>query len=151
MLPWLISGVISWIVLIIFADFRQFNKTVFGGLFAAVLATVVDWLGQSLNLYQFNDLIIPWAGSSVFYIFGTVFVVGVLFTQYLPKSKVLQLFNIIVVSTLFLLFELVLLETPAAVRVNWNSLGSFLINIGALTALTYFAQNFNLAPNFRKT
>lgn len=146
-MPWVITAVISWIIFFVLVDVRQLKKTIFGGLLTITMASMVDWGGHELNLYQFYDEIIPWAGNSMFYIFGPVFTMGTLFTQYLPVSRVLQLINILVVSLLYLSVEALILQTQAAEYIHWHILASFLVDIGAFTILTWVAQTFQLSSH----
>lgn len=147
-MPWVITAVVSWILLYFLVDVWQLRRTILGGLFTLVLGSLVDWGGQTLNLYKFSDVIIPWAGCSIFYKFGPIFVIGILFTQYLPKSRTLQIINILVVSLLYLSMEALILQTRVAEYINWHILASLMVDIGAFTILTWFAQTFRLAPSY---
>ncbi|CCO07448.1 hypothetical protein [Desulforamulus hydrothermalis] len=145
-MPWVITAVVSWIIFYFLVDVNLLRRTVWGGFFTLALGSLVDWGGQYLNLYKFHDVIISWAGCSVFYKFGPVFVIGILFTQYLPKKKYLQVINIVVISLLYLTLELLILQTTAAEYINWHYLASFTVDIGAFIALTWFAETFCLLP-----
>jgi len=146
-LPWVITAIASWIIFYFLVDIWQLKRTIFGGLFTVALGSLVDWGGQQLNLYKFYDIIINWAGCSMFYVFGPVFTVGILFTQYLPRNRTLQVINILVVSLLYVAMESLILQTKAAEYKHWHILASYAVNVGALTVLTWVAQTFNLAPN----
>lgn len=150
-MPWVIAAIVSWILFYFMVDVQQLRRTIFGGLFTLTLASLVDWGGQQLHLYQFRDLIIPWAGCSIFYIFGPIFVIGVLFTQYLPRKRSLQVINILVVSLLYLALEALILQTDAANYINWHILASFTVDLAAMTLLTWVAQTFQLAPSSMKS
>ncbi len=145
-MPWVITAIVSWILFYFMVDVQQLRRTIFGGIFTVALGSLVDWGGQYLSLYQFNDLIIPWAGCSIFYIFGPVFVIGVLFTQYLPRKGSLQVINILLISLLYLAMEALILQTGAADYLNWHILASFIVDLVAITSLTWLAQAFQLAP-----
>lgn len=145
-MPWVISAIVSWVVFYVMVDVWQLKRTIFGGIFTIALASLVDWGGQQLNLYKFYDVIIPWAGCSIFYKFGPIFTMGVLFTQYLPRSKALQIINILLGSLLYLAMEILIIQTGVAEYIHWHYLASLLVDIGAFTALTWFATTFNLAP-----
>ncbi|MDO7788602.1 CBO0543 family protein [Desulforamulus aquiferis] len=147
-MPWLIAGVISWIIFYILVDFKQLRRTVYAGLFASLMATFVDWGGQRLGFYRFDEMLLPIANAPIFYIFGPVFVVGVLFAQHLPRNKSLQIVNIFIVSLLYLSLEYLLIQTNAARHLNWHLLASFSVNLAAFTILTYVIRMFNLSPKF---
>lgn len=149
MMPWVITAIVSWVILYFLVDVTHLKKTIFGGIFTVTIGSVVDWGGQRLDLYKFHDVIIPWAGCSIFYKFGPILVMGILFTQYLPQKRYLQIINIIVMSLLYLSIEAIILQTPAAEYINWHILASFTIDLAAFTSLTWFAQTFQLAPSYQ--
>lgn len=148
-MPWVITAVVSWIIFYFLVDVRYLKSTVLGGIFAVVLGSMVDWGGQHLGLYKFYDVIIPWAGCSIFYKFGPIFTMGVLFLQYLPRKKFLLIINIFVVSLLYLAMEILILQTNAAEYKHWHYLASFMVDLGAFTTLTWLGQTFHLAPAHR--
>lgn len=148
-MPWVITAIASWVIFYFLVDVRYLKSTIFGGLAAVVMGSVVDWGGQQLGLYQFYDIIISWANSSIFYIWGPIFTMGILFLQYLPRKRSLQIINIFAVSLLFLAMETLILQTHAAEYKQWHYLASFMVNLGALTTLTWFGQIFHLAPAYR--
>ncbi|SHK57192.1 CBO0543 family protein [Desulforamulus aeronauticus] len=150
-MPWFITAIVSWIIFYFMVDVQQLRRTIFGGIFTVALGSLVDWGGQHLHLYQFRDLIIPWAGCSIFYKFGPIFVIGVLFTQYLPRKRSLQIINILVVSLLYLATEALILQTGVANYLNWHILASFIVDLAAITSLTWLAQTFQLAPSSMKS
>ncbi len=149
-MPWVITAVVSWVVFYFLVDVSQLRRTIFGGIFTLALGSLVDWGCQELNFYKFYDVIIPWAGCSIFYQFGPIFVIGIIFTQYLPRKKSLQILNIFVVAFLYLSLERLILQTPVAEYRNWHILASLTVNIGAFTSLTWFAETFRLAPYYIK-
>lgn len=150
-MPWVVTAIISWFLLYLLVDVQQLKRTIFGGIFTVALGTLVDWGGQQLQLYEFRDLIIPWAGCSAFYKLGPIFVIGVLFTQFLPRDRSLQVINIVVVSLLYLTMEFLILQTGVANYINWHLLASFTVDLAAITSLTWFAQTFELAPSYRRS
>ena len=83
-MPWVISFFISWILFFTLVDYKELKRNIFGGIAALILGSIVDWGGQKLNLYQFYDVIIPWAVC--FYKFGPILVMGILFSQSIPKN-----------------------------------------------------------------
>lgn len=148
-MPWVITAVVSWIIFYFLVDVRYLKATVFGGIAALLMGSVVDWGGQQLGLYKFYDVIIPWAGCSIFYKFGPIFTMGILFIQYLPRKRFLQVLNIFAVSLLYLAMETLILQTHAAEYKQWHYLASFIVDLGAFTTLTWFGQTFHLAPAYR--
>lgn len=149
-MPWVITGVVSWVLFYFLVDVSQLKRTIFGGIFTVALGSLVDWGGQKLNFYKFYDVIIPWANCSIFYKFGPIFIMGILYIQYLPRKRSLQIINIVVVSLLYLAIETLIIQTHAAEYRNWHPLASLTVDIVAFTCLTWFAQTFRLAPYYHK-
>ncbi|WP_202710834.1 hypothetical protein [Sporosalibacterium faouarense] len=141
-MPWIVSFILSWILFFLLIDFKQLKTNIWGGIVALILASFVDWGGQKLGLYEFHDLIIPWFGCSAFYKFGPVFVIGILFAQYLPRKKKLQGLNIIVQSILFLCLENLIIRTGTAEYVRWHILASLTADLLAFSSLTWFTIAF---------
>lgn len=141
-MPWVISFFISWILFFTLVDYKELKRNIFGGIAALILGSIVDWGGQKLNLYQFYDVIIPWAGCSAFYKFGPILVIGILFSQSIPKKLWMQTLNILVFSLLYLFLEAFIINVGVAEYVNWHILASFLFNVLTFSTLTYFSQSF---------
>jgi hypothetical protein len=141
-MPWVISFFISWILFFTLVDYKELKRNIFGGIAALILGSIVDWGGQKLNLYQFYDVIIPWAGCSAFYKFGPILVMGILFSQSIPKKLWMQTLNILVFSLLYLFLEAFIINVGVAEYVNWHILASFLFNVLTFSTLTYFSQSF---------
>lgn len=141
-MPWVISFFISWILFFTLVDYKELKRNIFGGIAALILGSIVDWGGQKLDLYQFYDVIIPWAGCSAFYKFGPILVIGILFSQSIPKKLWMQTLNILVFSLLYLFLEALIINVGVAEYVNWHILASFLFNVLTFSTLTYFSQSF---------
>lgn len=141
-MPWVILFFISWILFFTLVDYKELKRNIFGGIAALILGSIVDWGGQKLNLYQFYDVIIPWAGCSAFYKFGPILVIGILFSQSIPKKLWMQTLNILVFSLLYLFLEALIINVGVAEYVNWHILASFLFNVLTFSTLTYFSQSF---------
>jgi len=141
-MPWIISFIASWVLFFLLTDNKHLKRNIWGGILALLLASIVDYGGQRLGLYEFKQIIIPWAGCSAFYKFGPVFTMGVLFCQYVPRYKWLQAVNIFVISILYILLELSIISTGVAEYIHWNTLASFFINILAFGTLTWFTLVF---------
>ncbi|MDD3705870.1 MAG: hypothetical protein PHC45_07405 [Clostridiaceae bacterium] len=141
-MPWVISFVISWILFFVLSDNKNLKKYIWGGVLAVLLASIVDYGGQKLRLYAFHEIIIPWATCSAFYKFGPIFTMGILFSQYVPKSKWLQTAHIIACSALYILLELIIINTGVAEYIHWNTLASFFINVVTFGSLTWFTLVF---------
>lgn len=141
-MPWIISFVASWLVFLLLADFKKLRKNIWGGVISLIFASVVDWGGQQLKLYTFTQVVIPWLGCSVFYKFGPVFNMGVLYVQTVPKNRWLQLLNIIVFTFIFISLELLIININAAQYIHWHFLASVCVDLAVFATLTWIVQNF---------
>ena len=141
-MPWVISFVVSWILFILLIDKTKLNKNIYSGVVALTLASIVDWGGQKLGLYEFHNLIIPWFGCSWFYKFGPVLSMGILFAQTVPKKKWHQVINIAAFSATFIALEHLIILSNVAEYVNWHILASLLVNMLAFSSLTWFKIAF---------
>lgn len=139
-MPWLISFIFSWIIFIIFIDLKRLKFTLYGGAITVTLASLVDWSGQELGLYQFNDNLFHFAGNSFFYIFGPVFTMGVLFFQFMQRNRVAQSANILAFSLTYLSMEYLIIQTGAANYLNWHYPASLLLDILVFSALSFFGE-----------
>lgn len=141
-MPWVISFISAWILFFALVDYKTLKKNIYGGIFALLLGTVVDYGGQKLELYRFYQLIIPWAGCSAFYKLGPIFTMGIIFCQHVPRNKWLQLVNIFAVSGFYIMLELSIISTGVAKYIHWSPIASYLINLLAFSSLTWFAAAF---------
>lgn len=136
-MPWLITFILSWLLLLIFIDTRRLKYTLWGGLITFMMAALVDWAAQELGLYRFNDMIINLAGSPALYLLGPVFTMGVLFFQFLHRDRVVQAGNIMAFSMAYLAVEYLIVNTGVASYLHWHILASLGVDILAFTSLSY--------------
>ncbi len=142
-MPWLISFIISWIVFFILIDFRNIKKTIFAGIFVMLLQFSADYYAMKYGLYRVDNTIVEIWNSSVFFVLGPVFTMGILFVQYLPRrDKWLRLANIFIWSSMFLLFEIFIINANALMYIKWSRFNSFSIDIAAIMMLSWLGENF---------
>ncbi|MFZ5644031.1 MAG: hypothetical protein ACOY46_10610 [Bacillota bacterium] len=128
-------------------DKSRLKRTVYGGLLAFGLGTIVDWAGHQLNLYQFHSNIINWMGNSLFYAAGPLFTMGTLFFQYLSLDRRLQAANIIAFTLAYFCVELLIIGAGGATYINWHFMASLVVDILVLTSMSYIGE----IVVFRKT
>ncbi|NJD02054.1 MAG: hypothetical protein FIA99_05545 [Ruminiclostridium sp.] len=141
-MPWIISFIVSWVLLLAVVDKASLKMNIFGGILALTLATIVDWGGQKLDLYVFKDVIIPWFSCSAFYIFGPIFTMGTLFSQSIPEKKGWQILNILAFSILYLAMEYLIILSGVAQYIHWHILASLIVDLTVLSSLTWFTLAF---------
>lgn len=139
-MPWIIVFIYSWIIFFLFVDVSRLNKTVYGGIIAFMLGSVVDWAGHQLQLYSFNDNVISWAGNSLFYTAGPLFTMGTIFFQYISLDRRLQALNISAFTAAYFAVELLLVSSGAASYQHWHYLASLALDILVFTSFSYVGE-----------
>lgn len=139
-LAWLIVFIFSWVLFFIFVDLKRLSRTVWGGVIATSLGILVDWAGQRLGLYEFKEIIVSFAGSSIMHTFGPVFTMGILFFQHLSPDRRLQAANIIAFSLAYLAVEALICLSGAAYYIHWHYLASLGVDLLVFTSLSYAGE-----------
>ncbi len=136
-MEWLILFLINWILFFALIDWKTLKTNIWGGVFAACMQIFVDSQFISHGYYRIHRPIISVLGSSLFFILGPVFVIGVLFTQYHPAKKWAVILYVPVVSTMFSIVEFFLLKRKALEYMNWQQIDSIGVNIAAIGLLSW--------------
>jgi len=140
---WLVGAVIAWIIFFLLVDWKRLKYTIWGGVIASTMQILVDTAAMKMNLYHVESKI-NILGSSVFFTFGVVFAVGVLFAQTLPAWRLLQALNILVMVTLFSMEEYLFIKIGVLKYINWNHPASIFINLLVFTSLTWLVDTLGL-------
>ncbi|MFA4884551.1 MAG: hypothetical protein WC601_02020 [Desulfotomaculaceae bacterium] len=140
---WLISAVVAWIIFFLLVDWTRLKYTLWGGLSVVALQLLVDSGAINMHLYRVIYLV-KFLNSSVFFTFGVVFVVGVLFAQTLPSSRWLQALDILVTTALFCWLESLFLKVGVLEYLNWNQAASTAINFLAITSYAWLVDSLGL-------
>lgn len=138
-MEWIIIFAVSWVVFFILVDFKEFKLNSMCGVLAIFLQLSVDTNMMEHGLYKIHEPIIDILGSSVFFGLGPVFVIGTLIAQYHPEGRLLRLLNILVLTTLYTIQEVMLINAGVLEYTNWHVIDSILINVFAMTILSWFA------------
>ena len=138
-MDWIILFIISWTLFIFLVDWKKLKFNIWCGILAILMQTAVDSQAISHKLYKINDLIISLWGSTIFFTLGPVFVIGTLLAQFYPVKKWIKVANIFIVSGLLSLQELFLIIRKDIIYINWHAIDSAVVNIGAVTLLSWFA------------
>jgi hypothetical protein len=137
---WFFSFIIGWMVFFILVDWRKLAKNIWGGIAASGLECWQDTTAKVVGMYHMNNTGISILGISIFFTFGVVFTMGILFLQYIPKSPKLQLIHILVFSFGFIAFESITESYGLMVQTHWNLSGSFFDNIIIMGSLVWLKQ-----------
>ncbi len=137
-MEWIIFFVFSWVMFFMLIDFKKLKKNVWNGVLAILLQYAVDTQAVLHGFYKIENPIISIRGSSVFFVLGPVFVIGILMAQYHPSKKIFIVANVLVLAGLYTLAEVFLLKTGVLVYTNWHSTDSIVVNISAMIILSWF-------------
>lgn len=148
-LAWLISAVIVFVIFLLLADWYRLKYTVWGGLMTAGLQLLVDSWAIKLNLYSIET---TWHlfGSPVFFTFGVVLTLGILYAQTLPQLRWLQALHIVIITTLFSFEELLYVKVGVLKYLNWNQGASTFVNLLVFTSYTWIIDSLGLNRAGRK-
>lgn len=136
-MPWAVSFILGWLLFFFLVRLPLLRYTIWGGLSAALFQIINDWLMIRQDLYQIETPLVLILHSSAFFTFGIPLVMGIIFTQYLPRAKWLQGINIAVWAGFFLIMETLLHSTGVLVYRHWNPALSYFINILVLSSMTW--------------
>ena len=138
-MEWIILFIKSFILFFALVDWKMLKLNFLSGLVASLLQLVIDSLAISHHLYKINDAVLTIFGSSLFFVFGPVFVIGTLLAQFCPIKKWATIANVLIISALFSLEELFLLITKSLVYLNWHYFDSVSVNIISMVFLSLFS------------
>jgi hypothetical protein len=138
-MEWVILFIISWIVFLFLVDWRNLKTNIWGGILSIVLQMSIDRNAVVFNLYKIENGVVNVLGSSLFFVLGPVFVIGILLVQVHPLKRLLTIANVIIASALYSTQELLLISRKVLIYTNWNMLSSIIVNIGAMIIISWFA------------
>lgn len=118
-------------------DWKVLKTNIWVGIVASSMQMVIDSQFISLKLYEIKNPIIDVFGSSLFFLIGPVFVVGVLFSQYHPVKKWAIILYVPVISAMFSIVEYFVVKRNVLVYLNWNQLDSIAINMVVVSSLSW--------------
>ncbi len=139
---WIILFFISWVLLLLLLDWRKLTTNIWSGFSAVVMQVLVDKQFIFHKLYEVNDKIVDFWESSLFFVFGPVFVIGILYAQFHPVKRWEIVTHVLIISLLFSLEELFLLGTKDLVYINWHYINSMGINLAAMIVLSWISIVF---------
>jgi len=138
-MEWIILFGISWVLFLVLANFKELKTNLWCGFMAVILQLCVDSFCTSHGLYSIKTPILSFLGSSLFFVFGPIFIIGILLAQYHPKKRTIIVINVLSLAALYSFQEWILLTRKVLVYLNWNFLHSIIINVSALTFLSWFS------------
>lgn len=137
-MEWIILFIINWILFLLLINWKTLKINIWSGIFATCMQMFVDSQFISHKLYVIHNPIINILGSSLFFITGPVFVIGILFAQFHPIKKWAVILYVPVISTLFSIIEYLLLKRKVLEYLNWHQIDSIGVNIASIGLLSWF-------------
>jgi len=149
-MPWVVTFIISWIILIFLVDLRYIKYTIWGGIFAVLFQLFIDALAYHLELYNSVNVIIRIFDSTFFFTFGAPFCIGILYAQTYPKDLKLRFINVFVLTGLFFIMEYSLVQIGVLRYVHWHYIYSIFVDISAFLVIGNLLVKFKLLPWLRR-
>ncbi len=136
-MEWVILFIMNWILFFLMVDWKGLKVNIWGGVFAVGMQMAVDGQFEAHQLYIIHDGIIYILGSSLFFVLGPVFVIGILFVQYHPIKRWAVILHVLMGSAMFAVTEYLLLQRKALEYINWKLMISISTDIAALGLLSW--------------
>ena len=137
-MPFLILALIVFPIFIFLAAHR-FPGLWKGGLIGVGIMILSDYAGYRLNLYAYQRELIMVGVLPVFHIFD-IFIVSMLFLNWLPQQWSRRIPYILFFSALSLAVEGAMYNAGAIIYVNWHLGYSYLVLIAGLSLLAYLSD-----------
>lgn len=129
--------VIGWVVLFLLIDWKVLHINIWGGIAACILQLIHDTEQDIMNNFHVFDTGIPIMKSSLFFTFGVVFTMGIIFLQFLPQNKILKIIHLLAFSIGFLVFEYLAIKNGMLKYIHYNIWISFLDDVFVLATLAW--------------
>ena len=139
-MEWVILFAISWVLFLTLADWKMLKKNIWCGLLAMALQTAVDSQAINHGFYSIQKAVVQIKGSSFFFVAGPIFVIGTLLAQFHPAKNWVRVLYVIVIAALFSAQEYFLIIRDVLVYHNWKFTISVVVNISAMTTLSWFSM-----------
>lgn len=140
-MEWIIVFIINWALFILLINWKELKINIWSGIAAASMQMFIDSQFISLRLYEIHNPVVDILGSSLFFMTGPVFVIGVLFAQYHPVKKWAVILYVPIISALFSIEEYFLLKRGVLEYINWRQIDSIGVNVAAIGLMSWFCIN----------
>jgi len=139
-MEWVILFVASWALFAALVDMSKLKMNIWCGLLAVLAQLYIDFRAMEHKLYSVEKPVAQILGSSVFFTFGPVLVIGVLLAQYHPRKRRMAAVHVLAVSALYSAQELWLLGRNAVLYTEWSFGESVVINVAVIAVLSWFSM-----------
>jgi hypothetical protein len=138
-MEWVVLFIVSWVIFILTGKWREFRTNAWAGVLAVCLQLAVDSNAMKHELYRVHYGVVEIMGSSLFFVLGPVFVIGMLISQNHPYKKGKALLNVLVLAILYTVQELLLLSRGVLEYTNWDLIDSAVVNLAAMIIISWFS------------
>jgi hypothetical protein len=138
-MEWIILFAASWILFFLLRGWVNFRLNVWCALAALVMQLLIDSVSMQKGMYDIVNPVVIILGSSAFFCFGPVFVIGTLLSRYHPLRPRHVIMNVVLLTALYSLQEYLLLARKALVYQDWYFGESIFINLIAIITLSWFS------------
>lgn len=139
-MEWSILFIVSWILFFLLVDWKRLKRNAWCGIAAVALQLLVDTQAMTHGLYGIHRYIFPiWRTPGLFAL-GPVFTIATLLAQYHPKSRRMRIVNVLVLTVLYSLQELLLVIRENVVYTNWHYFDSVQVNMSVMIMLDWFTM-----------
>ncbi len=136
-MEWIILFVVSWILLILLVDLKELKKNIWCGLTAVSMQLMVDTNAMTHKLYSVENPVVHISGSSLLFVLGPVFVIGVLLSQFQPMKRWKAVLYVVVLTALYSIQELFLTIRKVLIYHNWHFVDSLVVNLSAIIVISW--------------
>lgn len=146
-IPFIVDAIVSWTLLFIFIDYKQLKRNVWLGVIAYVMGVVVDYAAYKAGLYTMHLFNLEGLTPLLIGKIVMVFPIGTLYAQYMPKTRIKQLFSIILLDIGYTSIDLFLTAFGTLTSAHWSIYNSIIYNIFIFTRQTDPVCNLDYVPN----
>jgi hypothetical protein len=137
-MEWVIIFVVSWLLFFLLVDWKELKTNLWCGIVAVALQLAIDTQAMNHGWYKINRGVLWVFGSSAFFVMGPVLVIGIFMAQFHPTKRWMRVINVIVLSSFYSIFELLVLARKVLVYIDWHYTESLIINTCAMAILSWF-------------
>jgi hypothetical protein len=145
---WFLNFIVGWVVFFILVEWKELHVNVWGGILACILQLIHDTSASNSNFYHFYDVGIGLLKTSIFFTFGVVFTMGVIFLQFIPKSTKLKIIHVIVFSIGFLTYEYIVVHYGMLKHLQYSYWISLADNVIVMSTLAWTKSFVIFVYNF---
>lgn len=138
-MEWVVRFVAIWTIFFFLVDWKELKVNIWCGIFSIALQLSVDTVFIFNGYYNIPNPMISVFGSSLFFILGPVFVVGILISQYQPSKRWAQVLYVILLSLVYDFEEFLLIIRKALIYTNWSLITSIGYNLILMMSLSWFS------------